>query len=283
MSNYYTKNNYISNSSISEFIRNKEVFKKKYIDGEEINYTSDALTTGSVIDCILTEGWESYNYKYEVKVLKKNNPFKFEEQKTTSKILITEAKIREIEEIASSIEQTPAFQQLKNFDRQMELYVDYPINEHFTGLKGKPDFVLINKKTNHCTIIDLKSAREFVPVREEGESIEEYTGRIQRQYYYKCKGYGYFRQLAMYRWLIRKQYGIENFWLGHLTVEKEKEAGYPVYTFQFTKQLIDNAEAELFYWIEQIKNEKLFLPPKKKEMYNPLLTSWKNSIIIDNV
>lgn len=268
-SNYYTsKNKYLTNSGCSLFDRDKEAFYKRYILGEKEKCNSTALTVGKAFDLLITGSEEDFNNCYELKTLKKDNPELFLEQKTTQKKLLNNTEYNDILGMYNSlklVDKGVLLEELQSMDSQTILQQDSKISKQFVGLAGIPDFVRIENNT--CYLYDLKTTRPFSPPKSYSITEEE---SLQTQYFFKCLNYGYFRQLAMYRMLLKLKYpNITEFVMKHIVCEKANGLNYPVHVFNFSNELIDVHLQKLKLIVSQIRVEKDYRPNPTRERFTP--------------
>jgi hypothetical protein len=244
--NYFTpENKYLSNSKISDWLTCKNFFYRKHITHELHTDRTTAMVKGSAVDDLLTQ--DVIKSKYWVgdgrtKEAKDMRDAGFE--------VISETTYNEIMGMACAVEDTTAFKELKDFTTQDILQVEDPLGPHFIGLCGIPDFYKVSGKK--CTIVDLKTAANVDTVK----------------YHYHCLDFGYYRQMAMYAFLLSSKYPeIEEFEFKHIVVEKKKDI-WPVKTFTLNRERIETEEINLANILNDIANETEF---KKQD------ASWENA------
>lgn len=213
--NYFTiENKFISNSKMSDFLKDPLYFKKKHITGEITTRETDAMLLGRCVDLWLTRGEKSFRDKYLV-VSRRSR-----KSETPWSCQINESQMRQVEHICEKVEEFDLYRDIKeNFDSQQILWyvMAKEAKCQWYGLCGIPDFIRISqtatglypegKIVKKATIVDLKTAATVDP----------------NKYYWHCEDYGYFRQQAMYQYLINKTYGIEftHMISYHLVIEKD--------------------------------------------------------------
>ena len=248
--NYYTKQNkYLSNSKISDFLKDKCYFKDLHLDNTKSKEVTDAMIVGKAVDCWLTSGVNEFVSKYTLvdRSSKKDDEYEYR---------LNESMHEQITGICRAVEATDAYKDIidKKYKSQQIFSIDMELG-NFKGLCGIPDWYRIDKSRT-CFIIDLKTTADADP----------------KKYYYHCKEYGYFRQAAMYRRLIRGKYkNIKEFINLHLVVEKG-EINH-VFAYELDNAEVVEAGEYLHEIIEQIKEEKDFLSPNPK---------WEERITIKN-
>ena len=247
--NYFSiENKYISNSRISDWLKDKHYFYQKHITGDIENKKTIPMLIGSACDCWLTDSRKAFELQYNV-VARRNlkNP-------PSDVIEITQSQYDEIVGICESVERQDAYKAMKGHTTQKILTMPMELGL-FCGICGVPDFFKIDGKT--AVITDLKSAeRADSPIK----------------YYYHCLDYGYFRQAAMYKILLRYNFkDVEKIIFRHITVQKEENI-YGVYTFILDDERIAMEEENILSNIlPMIAKEKDFLPRN---------TKWSDAIVI---
>jgi len=243
--NYYTRHRYLSNSKLSDFIRDKNYFYRKHIQGIVQDEKTDALLVGDAVDTYLTEGKEAF-YKRFIKVERRNKkepPIGFVE--------LTAAQYELALGMAQKLELQPAFQDIikEKFVAQKILQVELPIGSYFDGLCGKPDWFKVSKGGT-CTIIDLKTTASI--------DIGKYE--------HSCSSYGYYRQQAFYQMLLKSIYqdDIKHFESRHIAVEKDPYGIYPVGVFIINQQKIEEEKLIINELINELIDEKNFDVVKRK-------------------
>ena len=123
--NYFTpENDYLSHSKIKDFLLSKPYFLKKHILKElPPQVKTPSMQIGSALDCLLTEGQESFDNNYDFAVLKKEDAEKFEELKTTDKTVMTKANYQKVLGMADALRCTDAFKDLAEFETQKILHI----------------------------------------------------------------------------------------------------------------------------------------------------------------
>ena len=232
----------LTRSKIMDFKKCKSYFKKKHIEGTlEKKLLGDPLIKGSAVDCILTESREKFDATYYIVSGNRNK------KALDYEFQLTETLYREILSLADSVERQDAYKEIKakGYIAQELIQVDMELGEHFDCLCGLPDWYLISKDGKHCHIVDLKTSKD-------GDD---------RKYLWHCVDYFYFEQQALYQLILAKLHPeIETFISDHLVVEKDSNGIYDCYIYTLAKSRIEREKVNMLAYIEQIKNEKDFLP-----------------------
>ena len=246
--NYFTtENNYISNSKLGDWLKDKNYFYKKNVTGEITRDISDPMIIGSAVDMWIMEGEKAFRNKYIMVSRRSKKQPDYEYQ-------LNPTMFNCVEKLATNIIAQDAYKELEDFTSQKILQVDKKIGM-FDGLCGIPDWFKVDGKS--AIIVDLKTAEDA----------------NQQKYFYKCRDYGYFRQMAFYAMLINEIYDIDlfNMQFRHLVVEKDKLDINNCYTFEFAPSHIKEAWRDISAILADISSEKEFAPHN---------ASWDNAVII---
>lgn len=248
--NYFEVNNHaLTNSKMKDFTICKNYFYRKHIKGEIERENKSHFAVGGAVDDLLTQVRSKDKYVVVKRRNLKNPP--------DGVIEVNEAQYEEIMGLASAVENTTAWKDLHKLNGSFQeiLCVPYDLGKHFNCLAGIPDHYYIDDDTSTCYITDLKTTQTINPDK----------------FYWTCKEYGYFKQLAFYKYLIHKlNPDIKHFECRIIAVEKRKDV-WGVETFVLSPKEIQCAHDEVMSLIEQIKQEKEF---KKRD------ATWEDAIII---
>lgn len=236
--NYYTiRNQYITNSKISDYLRDKNYFYRKHILGTVERKESDAFLFGSAVDTWLTDSEKAFREQYipVARRSKANASLGFTE--------VPQAMYDQIETMCRKLESLTIFKQLRGFKNQKILQFDLDLGK-FPGIAGIPDWYKIMPSGTEATIIDLKTTKSVVP----------------KKYYHSCVEYGYIRQQAMYQMLIKlNNPEVKTFKSFHLAVEKDTDNIFKTRLFKIPQNLIDSSKSEIDLILDSIKKEEKFL------------------------
>lgn len=242
--NYYTRENkYLTNSKISCFLYDKPTFKKRYIDYSEPQEETKSLLIGKAVDEYIVNGANKFKAKYDVKVLKKDFPVKFEAQKDTKKTLLTQTDYDKVVKMCGNLIGTTIAKELRStsFKKNKIFKVDTPLGI-WKGLAGIPDFYQVN--ADEAVIVDLKT-----------------TNTIGEKFVYHAFDYGYFRQMAVYSYLIGMNIKKVNSFKYYILAVENTEP-HRVQLYRFDPCIIDQTREYLFKEIiPSIVNEKTFSHP----------------------
>ena len=64
--NYFKKDKYLSNSKITDFLKDKYFFHRKHVIGDIVQETTIPMVLGSAVDTWLTKGEMSFRRDYNV-------------------------------------------------------------------------------------------------------------------------------------------------------------------------------------------------------------------------
>src|SRR3990167_923504 len=167
--NYYDDPR-LSQSKLKDYFRCSNLYKARHIDHSIEPEETDALIIGRAVDTYITEGEESFFNNFEIVDRRGKNS-------SGSKIQLNNSMSEIIQKMIGKIQQQPVMKMFKECDTQVELYDN--------DFKAKIDYLHISK-TGTCTIADLKTIAD--------------TDKMYRQ----IEEYGYFFQLAFYKFLIKR-------------------------------------------------------------------------------
>ena len=243
--NYFTKNNnYLSNSKISDFIKNKKYFYEKHITRTIENKPTPSMVIGSAVDTYLTVGKSEFNKMFSSVARRnvKNPPTGYTE--------ILESDYKKVLTMCENVEYHPVYTCLSKYTSQKILQIDNKVGKYFDGLCGIPDWYKITK-AGLCTIVDLKT-----------------TKNVQhKDFHYTCRKYGYYRQQAFYQMLLKNNYPqIKSFTSRILAVENN--GMYDVQIFEIDKETIEQEKEYIMEVVKNIISEKDY---KIKKLY------WKSA------
>jgi hypothetical protein len=236
------RNKHISNSRIGDFLKDKNFFKKKHLTGEIENKKTTPMLIGSACDRWLTAGKDAFLKEY-IAVSRRN--LKSPPVGITE---LTQVQYDEVVSICESVERQDAFKELADHQKQQILTMPMELGL-FEGLCGIPDWFKV--EGSKTTITDLKTAEQ---------------AKIAVKYHYHCLDYNYYRQMAVYDLLIRHNFPeVKEVKHRHLTVEKDPDGIYKVYTFKLNLERIEmEKENILDNILPAIKAETEFAPSNVK-------------------
>lgn len=206
--NYHThQNKYLTSSKIGWYLKSPELFYKYFIKGDYEYKKTDAMIIGGALDCIATQSLAKFKKLYTVVDRRNSKAEDYEYQ-------LNQTMYDQVMGMWNSLKKQPAFKDLKNYKKQVILSIDNEVGK-FKGLAGMLDFIVVSKDT--AIIVDLKTSNGVNP----------------ETYHYKCEEFGYYRQMAMYTWLVSQVYGSKHIVCRHIVVDKDADGIYKVYTFEF--------------------------------------------------
>lgn len=235
--NYFTiRNKYITNSKITDWLKDKNYFYRKHVLGEIPQKVTDSMVIGKAVDTWLTEGEKKFRDNF-IAVTRRNlsnPPDDYTELPMNQYAMV--------EKICRRVEQIQAFKELKGFKKQKILQYDMDLGI-FEGIAGIPDwYKIVDNELG--IIVDLKTAPSIIPIR----------------YYRHCYDYGYFRQQAMYQMLLEYTANIKKFESYHIVVEKDPDEIFDVAIFKLNQNIIEDKKKEINQILADIKKERRFLP-----------------------
>ena len=249
--NYFKKDKYLSNSKITDFLKDKYFFHRKHVIGDIVQETTIPMVLGSAVDTWLTKGEMSFRRDYNVVKARseKNGDLRWQ---------INETMYHQIVNMCENVQKTDAYKALGDFKTQQVIQYDMKIGL-FSGIKGIPDWYKI--EGDKCIIVDLKTSNTADP----------------NKYHYHCLDYNYYRQAACYSHIIQlNNPEIElQFEYRHLVVEKDSDDINNVYTFILSNDRVEMEKQNLIDNIlPAIAAEKKFLKHN---------CNWNNPTVIGEV
>jgi len=245
--NYFTKaNTYVSSSKLSCFLRDKNLYKRKYIDWSVAQEKTDALIIGSAVDCLLTGTKAKFNKEF---VIVDRRSSKSED----TRMQVNPTMLDKINGIVASVKRQDIWKSLKTKDFKKQVI----LTDDDLGICGMLDLLSVNG--DHAIIVDLKTANTIDP----------------RKYYWHAFEYGYYRQFGFYKTLVLKNYPeVKRVDCYHLAVEKDPDELYDCAVFQFDSGMIDNAIEVMKGDLQELRRETVFAPKS---------VGWKDKILISPI
>jgi hypothetical protein len=225
--NYHTpKNTYLTTSKILAYLKDPLYYYERFVLHTRAEEESDALIVGSAVDTFIMYGKKKFDKLFKpVARRTKNESLKYTE--------LTQSQYEEVVGIATKVLNTTAYRELDKFERQVILTSG--------NCAGMLDFLKVDEKEKTAVIVDLKTSKTVNA----------------NKYFYHCLEYGYFYQAAMYRKLVRENFGnIKEILFYHLTVEKDNLGIYKTQTFKFADGIIDEYTIKLNSILKEISERK---------------------------
>lgn len=242
---YFTpKNTAISNSKVSDFLKSKEYFFKKHIEHSLPKVHTVPMKVGSIVDSLLCGEIP----QYQVKVLKKDDPNTFAEQKHMDPdMLVTETQWRTAQNAAQAVTGEAFYQWY--MQNKAEFQVLLQANYKGVEICGMADVV--------TRLGDIAYIDDFKVVSQNKVTSE-------KTWYWNCMDYGYFRQLAVYRFMLMVMFPeIKSVVCRHVAIGKpaREEEPFKIRLYQIHPVIIDLALKEFLNGVEAIDKEKDWVDP----------------------
>ena len=236
--NYYDVNNKgLSQSKIKRYEQDPNYMYRSYISGELEKKDTKAFLVGREVDSILTEMDKAQNTVLSIYPdFRKKEAREWKvDQEFAGKTVVTNKEYEQIMATAIAVQSTSIWKEIeKDYTMQEVIQIPQELGEHFDCLYGKLDAYKIDEE-GICDLTDLKTS---ITVN-------------QRQFFYKAKDLGYFKQLWMYSYLLMKKYPQINgfrYWF----VVAEKSEPYRVALFRVDNALVENCEDDMLRLISDI-------------------------------
>lgn len=258
---YFALNNeIITRSKIMDYELCPHYFYRKHITGEITRKTtSSAFAIGGAVDDLLAQIEMSRDIVvFHGDRRTKDGKAEYAELIDDGKIVVNETQYDQIIGISSAVEETSAYKELSDYDKQVVLMISTDTlfgmsSKHFKNIAGLPDFIKVDHKKKHVSIKDLKTAQTIEP----------------RKYYWHCEKYGYFYQAALYTMLVRALYPGYTTDFGHIVAEKTEP--FRVATFMISESVIEENILKVSEIIKQILSDEKFT---KKDI------SWSDAVLL---
>ena len=277
--NYHTiENNLISSSKVRDFLKSKELYYRRHIEGSLSSDETNSITLGRIVDRVLYQGTTYHFYRtYRLKVLKKEDAEQFAKQKTLDdRRILTPVMYYQLIAICEKALRSPFYlaykdKKVKSF-KQLILQMPYEfINESIAtpGICGMLDRLTFNGNTAY--IDDFKTSAMG-------------NMRSAKGWVYNCYGSNYFVQMAVYRWLVQQIYPeFEHYVCRHIVLGTSKTDLYPIRLYVIPDTYIDEAEKIFFNAVRNIVLEQDWIDPLPAwEEAETLPTPEEMDHIIDN-
>lgn len=249
---YYTqKNNYLTSSKIKDYLKDPYYFYQKHITHEIVEtLDTPSVRIGSAADCYLTRGASVFNKSFEQKVLKKDNPDLFENQKFSNKTLLTSDEWERTLAIIDKVKNISLYKDIKkNFKSQVILQHDMPIGP-LGGLAGMLDYLRIDG--DKAIIIDLKTTSDA----SEGK------------FRWQATDLKYWLQQAVYQMLVHLNYPQVKEIKSYILAVENNGPVYDINIFELDQEMINLEKSFVSTVIQKITLDKF--KPKDLNWYNVL-------------
>lgn len=232
--NYFTKaNNYLSNSKLKDYLKDKRYFYEKHITHTRSKKETPALKIGSAVDLYVTKSKAAFNKAYR-RVERRNL-----KEPPTAYTELTPAEYDTVVGISERVRKQQIAKELKGFTSQKILKYDMDLG-HFRGVCGIPDWYKV--EGDKGIIVDLKT-----------------TAKLDG-YEWTALKYGYYQQQAYYQMLLQELEGCEIFESYHLVVEKDVDSVYNCQVFRLSQRRIDQEKEKVAMLLREIRDEKAYKP-----------------------
>jgi hypothetical protein len=240
LDNYYSPDRpHVSNSMMNDYLKSRAYYADKYLNKNpdyEFKVT-DPMKVGLIADNILTRGED----EYQVKVLKRDNPDLYEEQKQMDpRYLVTDTVMDKALQVAEYVAKQPFW--YTNVD---DAYFQIPLEGEVEGLQvcGLPDRIDPLGET-HYHLTDLKV-------------VSAMKNSSPKKWFWNAQEMGYLRQLALYQYLWAQKQGVPvtNIMCSHSTASYIQPGITRVALFRVPQAVLDIAMEEVREIARNIKDE----------------------------
>jgi len=229
--NYFTTaNTAISSSKVKDFLKSKEMYYHRYVEGNLPSDDSPSIMMGRILDKIMWQMTMYHFYRtYKKSVRKKDNEEEFNKQKDIdSRRILTPAMYDAIEGMAKKILKAPFLEFYRDRKHKAFKQIILTHESEYEGIKfdvaGMLDRFTIAGDTGY--IDDLKSSSSA-------------KIKTPQAWYYHCLSYGYFIQLAVYKWLVQETYPeLKNIVCRHIVIGTSRADLYPIRLYIIPNSLL---------------------------------------------
>ena len=233
--NYHSRENEaISNTKANTYLKSKELYYKRYITGESPFEDTPSIILGKIVDEVIEMGSLDYfKNTYYVSVKKKDDPTKFAELKSLDpeKILTPDTYSR-VEDICERIFRSPFF----DFYRENKTEFQVPIKVKRS--KNKKEFEI-------CGLVDALTIIGDTAYIDDLKTTNANSIKTPQAWAWHCNDYGYFRQMAIYRELVRIKYKqVKDIYCRHFVVSTAKSDNYPIKLYTMPDNMMKGLYSE---------------------------------------
>lgn len=242
--NYFSKERpHISNSQISDYIASPAYYHLKHVLHGIENDSTPSMRLGAMVDALLTDD----KFPWQAKVLKSEDKELYEyQQGLPEEYLVSQAQVDEARAISLYVK-SQDFWRTYSPQRQFQ-----PI---LTGkLMGYP---ICGK----LDILDFSADGKTAYV-DDGKVTSQSHLYSKDSWTRHCFKMGYFRQLALYGYLVKKKYRkVKKIVYRHYVISKERPSLYRVHLFTFSEHLIEAAMRDVEEALRGIGSRAFGDPP----------------------
>lgn len=238
---------HISNSQVSDFLKSRRYYYDKHIAKTIETKLTANMKVGRITDAIVTK----QKHNLQVRVLKRDDPERYERQKEMSEdCLVSEDQMATGKALAKAVMREPFFAEY-DFKEKTKTQV---------LLTGLVDEMLI------CGLVDLFTYKDGVFAIDDLKTATAFAAQDAKHWFHHCLEFGYLRQLAAYRMMLRETWpqivdrGVtpameKNFKIicRHIVAYKAGDSLYKVKLFTFNPATLDLAEREFVAGVRGIK------------------------------
>ena len=227
--NYHSReNNAISNSKVVTYLKSKELYYKRYITGEAEFDITPSIQLGRIVDEVIEHGSLDYfKQNYYVQVKKRDNAELFAKLKSLDPDqILTKDLYSRIENICDRIFRSPFWKFYEENDAKFQV----PIKTKRS--KNKTEFEI-------CGLVDVLTVIGDTAYIDDLKTTNANSIKTPMAWAYHCSDYGYFRQMAIYRELVRIKYTqVKKIFCRHFVVSTAKSDNFPIKLYTISDELL---------------------------------------------
>jgi len=274
--NYHTtENKSISSTKVKDFLKSKELYYKRHIEGSIKSDDTTSITLGRIVDKVLEQGTLHFFHRtYQLKVLKKVDKDLFNKQKKIERRILPPAMYHAAIAICEKVLRSPFYKWYgdRKLKSMKQLILQQPYRFESKSVKNDIRDTQ-DKKIGITTIAKIENVSicgmlDRLTFDKDTAYIDDYKTSAMSQmkssnsWVYLCYSYGYFIQMAVYRWLVQQQFPeMEHYVCRHIVLGTSAADLYPIKLFVIPDEYIDEAEKIFFETVEAITLEQEWIDP----------------------
>lgn len=267
--NYYTlENKFVSNSKVSDFLKSKEYYYAKHIEGSVEPEETPSMRLGKMIDCIFSHGGlDEFQNLYRIKDRKNNDDESYGYGNIS---YVTKTEYNKAVEIGQYL-------------IKQDFYADYATTKDrttrfqgiLTGLiegKNGNGAVEICGRPDALTEVSTKTGRIKEIIIDDLKTTSDAPMRNADTWYWHSHHMGYLRQMAAYSYMIRQRLGTRRnkVTCRHIVISTTRYP-YQIKLFVIPPNLLVEPLNQFVHVARSISTEKEWNDPK---------ISWKQAKVL---
>lgn len=229
--NYFSiENTAISSTKCKDFLKSKEMYYHRYVEGNLPSDDSPSIMMGRILDKIMWQMTAYHFYRtYRKSVRKKDNAEEFEKQKgLADRRVLSPAMYDAIEGMAKKLLRAPF----------LEFYRDKK-NKAFKQIILTQPAEYEGVKFDTCGMLDRFTISGDVGYISDLKTSSYAKMKNPKGWYYHCLNYGYFIQMSVYKWLVEQTYPeLKEIKCNHIVIGTSRADLYPIKLYNIPSSLL---------------------------------------------